>query len=40
MHLGVAGWRDLAQGMHWVLRERAVVGDNVVAALRLTRRQR
>lgn len=40
MHLGVAGWRELAQGMHWVLRERAVVSDHVVAALRLTRRQR
>lgn len=38
-HLDFAGWLELAQGMQWVMRERRVVDDRVVAALRLTRRQ-
>ncbi|WP_423193811.1 glycosyltransferase family 2 protein [Cupriavidus sp. H18C2] len=38
-HLDAAGWRELARGMRWVLRERRVVDDRVVAAVRLTRQR-
>lgn len=39
VHLDTAGWRELADGMRWVMRERRVVDNHVVSAWRLTRQQ-